>query len=164
MAILGTTRQYRVAFTLKLVRRAVKEATRENFRVLHFSSHGNEDGVFLTNSRFLRWREFVELVRPWSGEDKALVMATCNGGVRGLTKALEKAGVTFGWVFGSTAESVHFSDSCLAWSILYNRLYDHGFDRKQLKVTLKAINAAIEGDFVYRRWTGKAYRRYPAKA
>jgi hypothetical protein len=28
---------------------------------------------------------------------------------------------------------------------------DHGFDKPALMTTLKAINAAIDGDFVYRR-------------
>ncbi len=164
LRILGTRTEYRVAFTRKLARRAIAEAARGDYEVLHFSSHGNSEGVFLTDERFLTWAEFVELIRPAAGADKALVMATCGGGDKALTKALTAAGVVFGWVFGSTADSVHFSDSCLAWSILYNRLYDYGLKREKLKITLKAINAAIVGDFVYRRWTGKRYRRFPAKA
>ena len=89
-------------------------------------------------------------------------MATCQGGHRRLTRALAKEGVVFGWVFGSTAdEGVTFSDSCLAWSILYNRLVDHGFHMTGLKTALGAINAAIDGDFVYRRWDGGRYRRFP---
>lgn len=60
-------------------------------------------------------------------------------------------------------EEVYFVDSCLLWSILYKRLVDHGFERVDLKVTLKAINAAIRGDFVYRRWTDKKYQYFPTK-
>ncbi len=129
--------------------------------MLHFSSHGSSTGVTLTNGKKLSWKEFVELVKPVAGEDKALVMATCGGGDRELTKALTASSVIFGWVFGSTASAVTFSDSCLAWSILYNRLVDHGFEKPALMRTLKAINAAIDGDFVYRRWDGKRYLHFP---
>lgn len=162
LRILGTRTEYRIAFTQSLVECAIAEATEGNFEVLHFSSHGDNEGIRLTNGKNLNWSEFVELIKPVSGPEKALVMATCGGGDKELAKALIAADVVFGWVFGSTAETVAFSDSCLAWSILYNRLFDHGFERKDLKVTLKAINAAIAGDFVYRRWDGKKYLHYPA--
>jgi hypothetical protein len=161
LQILDVKTEYRVAFTLRLLKRAMKEAAQADFEILHFSSHGGSDGVQLTDGTRLSWRKFAKLVKPMSGEDRALVMATCGGGDRELTKALKLERVIFGWVFGSTAEIVHFSDCCLAWSILYNRLYDHGYDRASLRKTLKAINAAIEGDFVYRRWTGRGYRRFP---
>lgn len=163
LRILGTRTEYRIAFTRALVEKAIAEAAAGDFEILHVSAHGNSQGIELTNGTDLSWAEFVDLVRPASGLKKALVMATCGGGDRELTKALNAAGVVFGWVFGSTADSVAFSDSCLAWSILYNRLYDHGFARNDLMVTLKAINAAIMGDFVYRRWTGKDYRHFPVK-
>lgn len=162
LRILGTRMEYRIAFTRPLIERAIGEAKAGDFEILHVSSHGDKTGIEITNGKELNWAEFVDLIKPASGPDKALVMATCGGGDVELTKALVAAGVVFGWVFGSTAESVHFSDSCIAWSILYNRLFDHGFKRKDLMVTLKAINAAIVGDFVYRRWDGKKYRRYPS--
>jgi hypothetical protein len=163
LKILDVATEYRIAFTRPLVERAIAEAAKSKAQVLHFSSHGNYTGVFLTNGTKLSWAAFVDLIKPVAGPDKALVMATCGGGDQELTKALTAAGVVFGWVFGSTAEKVHFSDCCLGWSILYNRLCDHGFDKSALMTTLKAINAAIDGDFVYRRWTGKKYYRFPTE-
>lgn len=53
-------------------------------------------------------------------------MTTCGGGDKELTKALTSAGV----VFGSTVEEVYFVDSYVAWSILYNRRFDHGFSAR----------------------------------
>lgn len=163
LKILDVATEYRIAFTKALVTRAIAEAAKSKSQVLHFSSHGNKTGVYLTNGKDLSWKAFVELIKPAAGPDKALVMATCGGGDNELTKALTGAGVIFGWVFGSTARTVSFSDSCLAWSILYNRLVDHGFKKPALMKTLEAINAAIDGDFVYRRWNGKKYLRYPHK-
>jgi hypothetical protein len=164
LRILGAKTEYRVAFTKRLVQRAIAEAAEDDFDIFHFSSHGNSKGIELTDRSDLNWADFVELVRPASGPKKALVMATCGGGDKELTKALVAAGVVFGWVFGSTADTVAFSDSCLAWSILYNRLFDHGFEKKHLQITLAAINAAIVGDFVYRRWDGQRYLHYPTAA
>jgi hypothetical protein len=164
LRILGTKTEYRIAFTRSLVEHAISEAAANDFEVLHFSAHGNGKGIKLTSGKALSWSEFVDVIRPASGLNKALVMATCGGGDKKLTKALTAAGVVFGWVFGSTADAVTFSDSCLSWSILYNRLYDHGFERNDLMVSLKAINAAIVGDFVYRRWDGKEYLHYPPEA
>jgi hypothetical protein len=161
LRILDVPTEYRIAFTKSLVTRAIAEAANSKAQVLQFSSHGNDTGVFLTNGKKLSWKAFVELIKPVAGPDRALVMATCGGGDKELTKALTAAGVVFGWVFGSTADTVHFSDSCLAWSILYNRLFDHGFDKRALMTTLKAINAAIDGNFVYRRWSGEKYLHYP---
>ena len=163
LKILQVPTEYRIAFTWPLLKRAVAEAAAGNYQVLHFSAHGDDDGPRLTNGKDLSWREFAQLIAPASGRDKALVMATCQGGHRRLTRALAKEGVVFGWVFGSTAaKGVTFSDSCLAWSILYNRLVDHGFHKTGLKTALAAINAAIDGDFIYRRWDGQRYRRFPA--
>lgn len=162
LKILGIKTKYHVAFTQPLVERAVAEAAKKNFQVLHFSSHGDSEGVQLTSGKNLNWSEFVQLIKPASGPKKALVMATCGGGDRELTKALQAAGVTFGWVFGSTAKTVNFSDCFLAWSILYNRLVDHGFQKDELMTTLKSINKAITGDFIYRRWNGKKYKYYPS--
>ena len=161
LKILDVTTEYRIAFTEKLVKRAIAEAADGECHVLHFSSHGDANGIRLTNNTDISWADFVELIRPVAGKHNALVMATCGGGDKQLTKALTAAGVMFGYVFGSTADTVTFSDSCLAWSILYNRLVDHGFKKPALMKTLKAVNAAIAGDFVYRRWDGKKYLHYP---
>ena len=114
LKILDVTTEYRIAFTEKLVKRAIAAAAENECQVLHFSSHGDTSGIRLTNRTDISWAEFVDLIRPVAGKKKALVMATCGGGDKELTKALTAAVVVFGWVFGSTADTVTFSDSCLA--------------------------------------------------
>jgi hypothetical protein len=164
LKILGVMTEYRIAFTRDLVSRAIAEAVDGDFEVLHFSSHGSDEGVSLTSGKGFDWKEFAELVKPFSNESRKLVMATCGGGDVKLAKALASQRAIYGWVFGSTADRVSFSDTCLAWSVLYNRLYDHGFSKDALQPTLSAINGAIEGDFVYRRWDGSKFRRHPKKS
>ncbi len=165
LKIRGLSTKYRVALTKPLLKRAVKEAADGKFQIFHLSAHGNDDGICLSDDTELSWVELAMLLKRVAGPDRGLVMATCGGGDRELTEALRQAGAIFGWVFGSTAEKVSFSDSCLAWSILYNRLAGkNGFGRPALKATLAAINAAIKGDFVYRRWDDEKgrYLRYPS--
>lgn len=82
LRILDVPTEYRIAFIKPLVIRAVAEAVRSKAQVLHFSSHGNAAGVVLTNETKLNWKEFVEVIKPAAGPDKALVMATCGGGER----------------------------------------------------------------------------------
>lgn len=153
--------EYRIVMTQTLLKRAVKEAVDGQYEVFHFSSHGDDDGVGLSDGTSIDWMSFAEILKPFAGTTKVLVMSSCQGGAAALTKALVKKGARFGWVFGSTANIVYFAESCLAWSILYNRLADDGFSRSALKKTLKVINTALDGDFVYRRWDGTQYLRYP---
>lgn len=157
----GQRTEYRVVMTEELLRRAIQEATDGGFDVFHFFSHGNDEGVELTDGTWLSWLDFARLMKPFASPRRRLVVSSCQGGHAGLTKALEKTGALFATVFGSTAPTVKFTESCLAWSILYNSLAGHGYTRAELRKTLDVINAAVEGDFVYRRWTGVVYGRYP---
>lgn len=165
LKIRGLSTEYRIALTKTLLKRVIKEAADGEFQIFHLSAHGNDTSICLADETALTWAALAKLLKRISGPERGLVMATCGGGDRQLTQALIEGGVSFGWVFGSTVERVSFSDSCLAWSILYNRLAGkQGFGRPVLKETLAAINAAIEGDFVYRRWDEAKgrYLRYPS--
>jgi hypothetical protein len=55
LKFLDVTTEYRIAFARPLVERAIAEAARSKAQVLHFSSHGNDTGVFLTNRTKLSW-------------------------------------------------------------------------------------------------------------
>ena len=157
--------QYRIVLTLKLLKMAIRDASDQRFRIFHLSCHGDDDGIQLADGTNIDWLSFAELVRPFANTDRMLVMSCCSGGYVGLTKSLQKKNAIFGYVLGSTLrDGVGFTDSCLAWSILYNRLSESGFGRAELRGTLDKINAVIPGNFVYRRWDGAVYRHYPSFA
>lgn len=80
----------------------------------------------------------------------------------GLTNALTKADAVFSYVFGSSTNSVQFTHSCLAWSVLYNRLIEGAGTRSAVRETIDGINKLVKGDFVYRRWEEGRYLKYPA--
>jgi len=156
--------QYRIALTRPLLARAIRDAATGVFSAFHLSCHGDEDGIRLADKTDVDWPELARMLRPFALRSRFLVMSSCSGGYVGFSKALQKEGVTFGYIFGSTAPSetgVGFTHSCLAWSVLYNRLVEAKFSTKELRRTLDKINALVPGDFVYRRWNGSRYLTYP---
>ena len=153
---------YRVVLTKRLLAAAVKEAESWNSSLFHLSCHGDDNGIVLSAGTSVGWLEFAAMIRPIAVPGRSLVMSCCSGGYVGLSKALQKAGGAFDYVFGSTAvEGVGFTECCLAWSILHSRLVTYGFKPTDLRGTINVINSAVPGDFVYRKWNGSVYRPYP---
>jgi hypothetical protein len=160
---------YKMVFDRDHLTRAIRDARAGNFQVLHISAHGNDGGISLTDGDFVTWLDLAGLLRPFGGvpskASSVLVVSSCLGGYVGLSKALQKRNVAFRFIFGSTASAgVGFTHSCLAWSILYNRFVELGssrFDLAKLRTTLDQINQVVPGAFVYRRWNGSVYLRYP---
>lgn len=155
---------YRIAMTPNLLARSIKEAEDGNYRIFHLSCHGAADGIRLGDGTDIDWLSLAKMFRSYASPDRSLVMASCSGGHNDLTKALVKTGALFGYVFGSThKDGVGFADSCLAWSVLYRDLLANRLNPSKLKETVNKINAVVPGDFVYRRWDGKVYRRHPVR-
>jgi hypothetical protein len=143
-----------------MLKRAVEEAHEGNFSIFHLSCHGDEHGLGLTDGTTIDWSEFANLMSPFADETRMLVLASCFAGVPGVSRAFRKEGVVFGWIFGSR-KGVGHTHSCLAWSVLYySRLAEGSRKRAQMKLTLDKINAAVRGDFMYRRWDQVKYVRY----
>lgn len=130
--------------------------------LFNLSCHGNDDGIVLTGGTPIGWLEFASLVLPIAVPGCSLVMSCCSGGYVGLSKALQKMGGTFDYIFGSTeVAGVGFTDSCLAWSILYSRIISRGLKPTDLRDTMNVINNAVPGAFVFRKWNGSVHLSYP---
>jgi len=163
---------YKIVLDRNHLARAISDARAGDFQALHISAHGDDRGISLSDGDFVTWLDLAGLLIRFGGipnkAKKILIVSSCMGGYVGLSKALEKRGVAFRFIFGSTANAgVGFTHSCLAWSILYNRFVELGrsrFDRAELRNTLNKINQVVSGDFVYRRWNGSVYLRYPGFA
>jgi hypothetical protein len=154
--------EYRVVLDKARLIRAIAEACMYRFKVFHLSCHGNDDGIGLSDGSSLDWLSLGRLFRKYASAEKVLVLSCCSGGYVGVTKAFQKQNIVFGFVFGSTAkDGVGFTDSCLAWSILYSRLLEYGFALDELRDTLDKINITVPGKFMYRRWHASRYLRYP---
>ncbi|MBB5766538.1 hypothetical protein [Xanthomonas euroxanthea] len=160
----NTQVQYRVALDKQHLIKSIKEATDLQCDVLHLSCHGDDVGIQLGSMSNIDWLELAGLLHAFATPQRILVMSSCAGGSVGLTKALVHQGTIFGWVLGA-ADNVGFTDSCLAWSILYRLLeaLDRPCDTETARRAVDAINALVKGNFLYRRWDAslKRYLVYP---
>ena len=163
----NTQVQYRVALDRQQLIRGVKEATDLQFDVLHLSCHGNDVGIQLSDMSDIDWLGLAALLDVFATPQRILVMSSCAGGSVDLTKALVKQNTIFGWVFGAAGD-IGFTDSCLAWSILYRLIetLDGPCDATTAQRAVSAINALVEGNFLYRRWDTSlsrylVYPKYP---
>ena len=166
------TGRYRVVFNREMLNKAINEAVKLDADIFHLSCHGNEDGIQLTDQRsngegeFLSWEEVAADFQPFATKDKILVNSSCGGGHGGVSEAFSKVTNKFGFICGSTADTVTFHDSCLAWSVLYNVLVKQGLTSKlSFQEAITKINKVVSGDFVYRRWDSnkKTYRHWTGK-
>lgn len=93
------------------------------------------------------------MFKSYARKDRLIIMASCSGGHNDFTKALVKAKSIFGYVVGSVEkDGVGFTESRIAWSILYRELIANNLTRSTMKTAIRKINHALEGDSVYRRW------------
>ncbi len=155
---------YKIVLTRDLLNRSIQEATNGDYKIFHLSCHGDVDGIQLANGDEIGWLDLGRMFKKYARQDRLLVMASCSGGHNDFTKALTKAGAIFGYVVGSASkDGVSFTDSCIAWSILYREIIMKGSDRSTLQQAMTIVNMVAEGDFVYRRWeeSRRVYLRYP---
>jgi hypothetical protein len=97
--------------------------------ILHFSTHGNEDGIQLTHQReakeVIPWAELANSIKPINqaiGGGLGICMSTCGGSHgRQMAQVVRKEDIPMGWIVGSTA-SVSFCDAALAFCTFYRGL------------------------------------------
>jgi hypothetical protein len=70
-------------------------------------------------------------------------------------------------IFGAEAnEDEHlltFPGACVSWPILYTALATKGMSPDAFRDAVNKMNKVTTHRFVYRRWDGKKYRRYPSQ-
>jgi hypothetical protein len=159
LKVRGVPYRYKVVFNRAMLERAITDAARLHPWVFHISCHGNENGIVLADGTPIPWSELARLCRDLAAPRCALVNASCEGCSDALASAFGRSSHQFGFVFGAT-KPVGFTDSCIAWSILYNEIAQAGNGNiTTLRRAMTRINAAIEGSFVYIRWD-KDKKRY----
>ncbi len=173
LSALGIDCCYRIALNAENFEKALLEACKNRYDCIHLSCHGNLSGISIAGQYHMDWDEFTDIFQSkknqvhWSG---TLVMATCHGGTRQLSKSFRNKNVRPTIIFGST-KALTFSDYCTAWSILYSNI--HYVDRKRggQKVrtpsaikALQKICACVDSSFVYRRYvrSKRRYVRFPS--
>lgn len=98
---------------------------RQRFPIVHFSLHGNVDGIELTDKTFLHWNELRSLLLPINeGTGKLLVvcLSSCYGAL-GCRMAMQEEQPTPFFALVSHPEKASWSDAAVAFVAFYHQLW-----------------------------------------
>jgi hypothetical protein len=164
--VLNWESEYKIALDGKNLRRAIKTACTDDYDVLHLSCHGDEEGIQLTDETLLSWNELADCFQERERMPCALVISSCVGGDHGIARAFGQRKRRPDVIFGSEAtkpNEITFPGACIAWPILYTSLATRGMTRHAFQDAVGKMNLITKHKFVYRRWDGDYYRRYPGR-
>jgi len=156
--------QFRVAMTDR-VELGVSEF--ELPPILHFSTHGGEEGIQLTTQRefdqVLEWGKLAQYIRPIHQiiGDIGVCMSCC-GGANGIKMAqvIRSQDVPFAWIIGTSTE-IDLRDAALAFAVFYRRFHCGDYvDEREL---LKAMQVA-SGVPDFNLWSGQLTQKEFSKA
>jgi len=159
LKLLGVRVAYRIVTDRVRLGRAVKEAKRKSFTVFHLSCHANRDGMELTSGPDLQWSKFAVLAGG-RRSGTMLCLSACEAGNHAVAIALKHGGSTPDYIVGPESEPT-YAQTCVAWSVFYHSLARKGISTKNMQHALCRMNRAVDTDFLYRRWIGEKYVRYP---
>lgn len=132
----------REMLTLALGSRLHETCTRLNCPpILHFSVHGNSDGIALTNGEFLSWHDLRTLLYPVTSRMQGgllICMSSCAGAAGSRMSMYEDADPNF-WALVGHGGDLTWSDAALAYISFYN-LFFKGFD---LDVCVNSMKVAV---------------------
>lgn len=157
---------YRVVNSKEALCKAIKTASAGNYNIFHLSCHGDAKGVQLADETELSWDELAKCFQGLSSIPAALVISSCVGGDHGVSRAFKKSKRRPQVIFGAEGKKkrrITFPGACITWPILYTSLARAGINRHSFKDAVKKMNLITRHRFVYRRWDGEQYRRYPSK-
>jgi len=164
--LLNGKTSYRIVLNAELLRKAIKMASENEYDIFHLSCHGDEEGIQLTDETNMSWDELADCFQKADGMPKVLILSSCVGGDRGIVRAFKERKRRPQVIFGSEGKKKHtitFPGACIAWPILYTALATEGLTREAFKDAVKKMNHVTPHRFVYRRWDGQNYRRYPSQ-
>jgi len=158
---------YRIVMNESLLRRAIKSASENAYDIFHLSCHGSDKGIRLSDKTRISWEDLADCFQQVSHMPTALVLSSCVGGDSGIAHAFKERQRRPHVIFGAEAtEEKHlltFPGACISWPILYTALAMGGMTPEAFKDAVNKMNQITSHRFVYRRWNGEKYRRYPSQ-
>ncbi|HIF9176142.1 hypothetical protein [Photobacterium damselae] len=97
--------------------KAIKYAASENIKYVHFSGHGSEKGIELTDG-FITWKELDQIAWPYL-KDTCLCFSSCDV-ARGVDEIFEYHKSFCNAVIAPTRE-ISWGEGLVAYSALYHR-------------------------------------------
>ena len=164
--LLNGKTSYRVVLNAKLLCKAIKTASDNDYDIFHLSCHGDQDGIQLSDQTDISWDHLAECFQDADTLPKALILSSCVGGDRGIARAFKERKRRPQVIFGAEATDrkrlLTFPGACISWPILYTVLATKGLKLDAFKDAVNKMNNVTPHRFVYRRWDGQNYRRYPS--
>jgi hypothetical protein len=156
-SLVTTPNSFEVSLGERLAEASAKSEGR--LPILHFSMHGNKEGVALTNGKFLTWGDLRTALQPLierlEGE-LVVCMSSCHGHWAMNMALNEDPARPYGALIGNAADA-NWSDSAVAFIAFYHRL----FSGASLEESVSAMRAAsgdnnfflTDGSRVKSAWT-----------
>ncbi len=160
LKLLDVEATYRTVVDRKRLSKALTEASQGGFSVFHLSCHANKDGFDLTSDSDISWAELAILAQDRL-QDTALCLSACEAGNIAVAKEFQQQEFPPSYIVGPQTEP-GYAQACVAWSVFYHSLAKQGIKKEHMKSALDRMNQAVDSDFLYRRWDGKKYLRYPS--
>jgi hypothetical protein len=141
--------------------RAIQESMERESSIFHLSCHAGQDGFDLTAEENLSWIDLSKIAKDRL-KKTMFCISGCEAGNIATAEAFRKHGTPPPYIVGPETE-VGYAQACVAWSVFYHYLAQNGVSKKHMQYALDRMNQAVDSKFLYRRWTGKKYLRYPSQ-
>ena len=152
--------QFRIAMTTRIE----EDSLRFNLPpILHFSMHGSEGGIQLTNQRESKqeipWAELAVYIRPIHQifGDIGVCMSCCEGanGFR-MAQVIKTEDVPFAWIIGSFTE-IDLRDAALAFAVFYRRFHCGNTDLDSLLEAMQSASNVTDFNLWFGNLTQQQY-------
>lgn len=120
--------------------------------ILHFSAHGNTDGIQLTSGAFLSWADLDLLLKPIHhtfGGGLLICLSSCESW-SGMQMAMNDGPERPFWALVSHKGKPTWSDCAIGYIVFYNRF----FKDQTVEASVEAMKAAT-GDTEFAVWFGE---------
>jgi hypothetical protein len=110
--------------------------------ILHFSTHGNESEIALTDNTFIDWHELRSILRPITAQMQGgllICMSSCSGASAARMAMYEDNGPTFWAVVGHPGKTV-WSDAAVAYISFYHLFFKGCFNLETCVHTMKVAS------------------------
>ncbi len=160
LRLLGVEAACRTVVDRAHLSKAFQQANCLGTSILHFGCHASQGGFNLTSEKDLSWDDLA-MIAENQLEKAVLCLSACEAGNIAAAKAFQKRGAPPSYIVGPETD-VGYAQACVAWSVFYHYLCENGISRHHMQIAMNRMNEAVDGEFLYRRWTGNKYLRYPS--
>lgn len=128
LALSGINTEYKLTLDKKTFETSLKEGLTAAIEknkgrpILHISAHGNEEGIKLTDTTFLKWSELADLLTPINESIGGflLCLSSCHG-YSGTQMAMDIKDDKLPFIaIVANSEIVDFADTSIAYSTFYH--------------------------------------------